>query len=58
MHRFAGVLAEHAEDLAQAESLQCGKPLKLSREFDVPGTVDNTAFFAGAARHLQGQSAA
>ncbi|MFE2733307.1 gamma-aminobutyraldehyde dehydrogenase [Streptomyces sp. NPDC059349] len=57
MHRFAGVLAERAEDLAQAESLQCGKPLRLSREFDVPGTVDNTAFFAGAARHLQGQSA-
>ncbi|MFJ6943439.1 gamma-aminobutyraldehyde dehydrogenase [Streptomyces wuyuanensis] len=57
LHRFASVLAEQAEDLAQAESLQCGKPIKLSREFDVPGTVDNTAFFAGAARHLQGQSA-
>ncbi|MEU6659876.1 gamma-aminobutyraldehyde dehydrogenase [Streptomyces sp. NPDC046821] len=57
MHRFAGVLADRAEELAQAESLQCGKPLKLSREFDVPGTIDNTAFFAGAARHLQGQSA-
>ncbi|MBA4866961.1 gamma-aminobutyraldehyde dehydrogenase [Streptomyces sp. PSKA54] len=57
MHRFAAVLAERAEDFAQAESLQCGKPIKLSREFDVPGTVDNTAFFAGAARHLQGQSA-
>ncbi|MFJ9040084.1 gamma-aminobutyraldehyde dehydrogenase [Streptomyces sp. NPDC102406] len=57
MHRFAGVLAERAEELARLESLQCGKPLKLSREFDVPGTVDNTAFFAGAARHLQGQSA-
>ncbi|MEU3953571.1 gamma-aminobutyraldehyde dehydrogenase [Streptomyces achromogenes] len=57
LHRFAGVLAERAEDLARAESLQCGKPLKLTREFDVPGTVDNTAFFAGAARHLQGQSA-
>ncbi|TLQ43402.1 gamma-aminobutyraldehyde dehydrogenase [Streptomyces marianii] len=57
LHRFASVLAEQAEDLARAESLQCGKPIKLSREFDVPGTVDNTAFFAGAARHLQGQSA-
>ncbi|MFD9792401.1 gamma-aminobutyraldehyde dehydrogenase [Streptomyces sp. NPDC059070] len=57
LHRFAGVLAERAEEFARAESLQCGKPLKLSREFDVPGTVDNTAFFAGAARHLQGQSA-
>ncbi|MEU2431177.1 gamma-aminobutyraldehyde dehydrogenase [Streptomyces sp. NPDC007861] len=57
LHRFASVLAEQAEDFAGAESLQCGKPIKLSREFDVPGTVDNTAFFAGAARHLQGQSA-
>ncbi|MER5598322.1 gamma-aminobutyraldehyde dehydrogenase [Streptomyces sp. NPDC002265] len=57
LHRFAAVLAERAEDFARAESLQCGKPLKLTREFDVPGTIDNTAFFAGAARHLQGQSA-
>ncbi|MFF5422767.1 MULTISPECIES: gamma-aminobutyraldehyde dehydrogenase [unclassified Streptomyces] len=57
LHRLAGVLAERAEDFARVESLQCGKPLKLTTEFDVPGTVDNTAFFAGAARHLQGQSA-
>ncbi|MET9120164.1 gamma-aminobutyraldehyde dehydrogenase [Streptomyces sp. NPDC004528] len=57
LHRFAAVLADRAEELARAESLQCGKPLKLTREFDVPGTIDNTAFFAGAARHLQGQSA-
>ncbi|WP_327172595.1 gamma-aminobutyraldehyde dehydrogenase [Streptomyces sp. NBC_01336] len=58
MHRFAAVLAEQADDFAYAESLQCGKPLKLSTEFDVPGTVDNTSFFAGAARHLEGKSAA
>ncbi|MEW1638716.1 gamma-aminobutyraldehyde dehydrogenase [Streptomyces sp. NPDC093801] len=57
LHRLASVLAEQAEDFAYAESLQCGKPLKLSTGFDVPGTVDNTAFFAGAARHLQGQAA-
>ncbi|MFF0205022.1 gamma-aminobutyraldehyde dehydrogenase [Streptomyces sp. NPDC005017] len=57
LHRLAAVIAERAEEFARAESLQCGKPLKLTREFDVPGTIDNTAFFAGAARHLQGQSA-
>ncbi|MFF4576837.1 gamma-aminobutyraldehyde dehydrogenase [Streptomyces sp. NPDC001389] len=57
LHRLASVLAEQAEDFAYAESLQCGKPLKLSTGFDVPGTIDNTAFFAGAARHLQGQAA-
>ncbi|MGI5136539.1 MULTISPECIES: gamma-aminobutyraldehyde dehydrogenase [unclassified Streptomyces] len=57
LHRFAAVLADRAVEFARFESLQCGKPLKLTREFDVPGTIDNTAFFAGAARHLQGQSA-
>ncbi|MEU5809665.1 gamma-aminobutyraldehyde dehydrogenase [Streptomyces sp. NPDC047718] len=58
LHRLAAVLAAQAGDLAYAESLQCGKPIKLATEFDVPGTIDNTAFFAGAARHLQGQAAA
>ncbi|MFG3020498.1 gamma-aminobutyraldehyde dehydrogenase [Streptomyces sp. NPDC048254] len=57
LHRFAAMLADRAEEFARAESLQCGKPLKLTREFDVPGTIDNTAFFAGAARQLQGQAA-
>ncbi|MET7681590.1 gamma-aminobutyraldehyde dehydrogenase [Streptomyces sp. NPDC005423] len=57
LHRFAAVVAERADEFARTESLQCGKPLKLTREFDVPGTIDNIAFFAGAARHLQGQSA-
>ncbi|MFF5448341.1 gamma-aminobutyraldehyde dehydrogenase [Streptomyces sp. NPDC012888] len=58
LHRLAAVLTEEAEEFAYAESLQCGKPIKLSTEFDVPGTIDNTAFFAGAARHLAGQAAA
>ncbi|MET4077113.1 gamma-aminobutyraldehyde dehydrogenase [Janibacter sp. UYMM211] len=52
--RTARVLDDRAEELAQAETAQCGKPIRLSREFDVPGTVDNVAFFSGAARHLSG----
>ncbi|MEU1628319.1 gamma-aminobutyraldehyde dehydrogenase [Streptomyces sp. NPDC020096] len=57
LHGFAAALSARSADLALAESLQCGKPIKLSTEFDVPGTVDNTAFFAGAARHLEGKAA-
>jgi betaine-aldehyde dehydrogenase len=57
MHRLALLLDERAESLAQTESAQTGKPIRLAREFDVPGTVDNTAFFAGAARMLEGRSA-
>lgn len=57
LHAFAAALAEDAADLAHAESLNCGKPIKLSKEFDVPGSIDNAAFFAGAARHLEGKAA-
>ena len=54
--RLSGILAERAEDFARVESAQTGKPIKLTTEFDVPGTVDNTAFFAGAARNLEGRA--
>lgn len=54
--RLAGVIADRAEEFAGTETLQCGKPIKLSTEFDVPGTVDNAAFFAGAARNLEGRA--
>jgi betaine-aldehyde dehydrogenase len=57
MHRLAARLEERAELYAQTESWQTGKPIRLAREFDVPGTVDNTAFFAGAARTLEGRAA-
>ena len=57
MHRWAVLLDERAERLARVETRQAGKPIRLSRGFDVPGTVDNTAFFAGAARDLEGRAA-
>jgi betaine-aldehyde dehydrogenase len=55
---LAAELERTAEDLAQVETAQAGKPIRLSREFDVPGSVDNVAFFAGAARRLDGMAAA
>ncbi|WP_432512097.1 gamma-aminobutyraldehyde dehydrogenase [Kineococcus sp. SYSU DK001] len=56
--RFAALLGERAEEFAQLETRQAGKPIRLTREFDVPGTIDNTAFFAGAARNLEGKASA
>jgi 1-pyrroline dehydrogenase len=56
LHRLADVLDEHAEELAQLESLNVGKPLMASRD-EMPFSADNLRFFAGAARHLEGQSA-
>lgn len=56
MADWARLLDANAEELAQMERAQAGKPIRLTREFDVPGTVDNTAFFAGAARNLEGKA--
>ena len=55
--RLAAILDERAGELAEVETRQAGKPIRLSTEFDVPGTVDNIAFFAGAARNLEGKAA-
>ncbi|HET8970545.1 MAG TPA: gamma-aminobutyraldehyde dehydrogenase [Candidatus Nanopelagicales bacterium] len=58
MHRLAALMSERAEAYAQVETAQTGKPIKLTREFDVPGSIDNVSFFAGAARNLEGKASA
>lgn len=56
--KLAELADEHAEQLAAEEVSQTGKPMRLATEFDVPGSVDNIDFFAGAARHLEGKATA
>lgn len=51
---LADRMAARAEEYAQVETAQAGKPITLTREFDVPGSIDNVRFFAGAARMLSG----
>jgi 1-pyrroline dehydrogenase len=50
------VLEENAEELAQLESVNVGKPVMASRD-EMPFSADNLRFFAGAARNLEGKSA-
>ena len=53
--KLADVIEENAEDLAQIESRNVGKPIAAAR--DEPGEMaDNLRFFAGAARLLEGRS--
>lgn len=56
LNRVSILIGERAEEFARVETRQCGKPIRLSREFDIPVTVDNAAFFAGAARTLEGKA--
>ncbi|MCF8069704.1 MAG: gamma-aminobutyraldehyde dehydrogenase [Desulfobacterales bacterium] len=58
LHRLADIVARKAAEFAQIETLQTGKPIRFSTEFDVAGTIDNIRFFAGAARNLEGKAAA
>ncbi|MGH8867899.1 MAG: gamma-aminobutyraldehyde dehydrogenase [Actinomycetes bacterium] len=57
LSRLADILDRRADELAHLETRQTGKPIRLSTQFDVPGTIDNAAFFAGAARNLEGKAA-
>lgn len=56
--KLAKLADEHAEQFVAEEVSQTGKPVRLATEFDVPGSVDNIDFFAGAARHLEGKATA
>jgi 1-pyrroline dehydrogenase len=56
LHKLADVLEQNAEELAQLESVNVGKPLMASRD-EMPFSTDNLRFFAGAARSLEGKSA-
>ena len=58
LFKLAELLEAHAEEIIAEEVSQTGKPVRLATEFDVPGSVDNIAFFAGAARHLEGKATA
>ena len=58
LSKLAELLEANAEQVIAEEVSQTGKPVRLATEFDVPGSVDNIAFFAGAARHLEGKACA
>jgi betaine-aldehyde dehydrogenase len=56
--KLAKLADANAKDLVAEEVSQTGKPVRLAEEFDVPGSIDNIDFFAGAARHLEGKATA
>jgi 1-pyrroline dehydrogenase len=56
LHKLADVIEDNAEELAQIETRNVGKPLMASRD-EMPFSADNLRFFAGAARNLEGKSA-
>jgi betaine-aldehyde dehydrogenase len=56
--KLGQLVAANADLFIAEEVSQTGKPIRLATEFDVPGSIDNIEFFAGAARHLEGKATA
>lgn len=55
--KLADAIDEHAEELADLESADAGKPRKAFIEDEIPACSDQLRFFAGAGRLLEGKSA-
>jgi acyl-CoA reductase-like NAD-dependent aldehyde dehydrogenase len=54
IEQLASAVAEHAEELAEIESLDNGKPVKLAQFVDVAGTVAHLRYFAGWPTKIEG----
>lgn len=54
--KIADLIDENAEKLAMVETLDNGKPIRETRNIDVPLSSDHFRYFAGAIRAAEGQA--
>jgi betaine-aldehyde dehydrogenase len=57
LFRIADAIEQRADEIVEAECRNTGKPVALTRSEEIPPSVDQIRFFAGAARVLEGRSA-
>jgi betaine-aldehyde dehydrogenase len=55
--KLADKIEEHADELADLESADAGKPRQAFLDDEIPAAVDQVRFFAGAARNMEGKAA-
>src|SRR6266566_777525 len=56
INKLADLLEQHAEEFAQLETLDNGKPLSVARVADVPLTVEHFRYYAGWATKIEGET--
>ncbi len=56
LYRLADLIEAHADELAQLETLDNGKPIRESRWVDVPQTIETFRYYAGWATKLEGET--
>jgi len=55
--KFADAFEARSEEILAAECENTGKPIEITRSEEIPPSLDQIRFFAGAARLLEGRSA-
>ena len=55
--RIADAMERHVDELVELECRDTGKPYGLTKDDELPPSIDQIRFFAGAARVLEGRSA-
>ena len=56
VYRLADLIEKHADEFAQLESLDNGKPLTVARVADVPLTIDHFRYMSGWATKVEGNT--
>lgn len=56
LFKTAQLIRENLDDLALLETMDSGKPIKHSREIDIPATADAFEYYAGWADKLAGET--
>jgi len=56
MNKIADLIESKLDELALAETIDNGKPLKLSKRVDIPRAADNFRFFATGIMHYAAES--
>ena len=54
--KIAALIDQHAEELAELETLDNGKPLFESKNIDVPGAAETFRYYAGFATKIYGET--
>ena len=54
---LADIVEAHADEFAQIESADAGKPIEAVKADEIPLIIDQLRFFAGAARTMEGKAA-
>jgi acyl-CoA reductase-like NAD-dependent aldehyde dehydrogenase len=56
MFKIADLIDQHAEELAELETLDNGKPLTFSKAFDIPAAAETFRYYAGWVTKVYGET--